>query len=201
MDATPVYFTYPSPFAYLAWHRIKTHPERYAKLRFQWTPVMFRRLMALQGSGMAHGSPPLQLAYSYADADRWAAAYGIPLAHFERRTPTDQTAHKLHLLAQDAGGDWEARWLKAVFVLGRVEGVDVTDSAAVRRLAGQVGLPGRGRVDDPELDARMEENTQRALRDGACGVPFIRHGGQAYWGNDRLPWLEAHLAGRPHPEV
>jgi 2-hydroxychromene-2-carboxylate isomerase len=200
VDAAPAYFTYPSPFAYLAWHRVTSHPERYGKLRLAWTPVLFRRLMALQG-GQAHGSPPLQLAYNYADADRWAAAYGIPLAHFERAMPTDQTAHKLHLLAQDAGGAWESRWMKAVFTLGRVRGVDLTDVAAVRRLADEVGLPGRGRVDEPELDARMEANTQQALRDGVCGVPFVRHGGQAYWGNDRLAWLEAHLAGQAHPEA
>ncbi|HUR63352.1 MAG TPA: DsbA family protein [Candidatus Thermoplasmatota archaeon] len=199
MDA-PAYFTYPSPFAYLAWHRVASHPERYAKLRLTWTPVLFRRLMALQG-GPATGSPPLQLAYNYADADRWAAAYGIPLAHFERKVPADQTAHRLHLLAQDAGRDWEARWMKAVFTLGRVQGTDLTDGAAVRRLAEQVGLPGRERADAPELDARLEANTQQALRDGVCGVPFIRHAGQAYWGNDRLAWLEAHLAGKPHPEV
>lgn len=200
MDVTPVYFTYPSPYCYLAWHRMTTHPERYAKLRLVWTPVLFRRLMALQG-GPEGGSPPLQLAYNYADADRWAAAYGIPLAHFERRTPTDQTAHKMHLLAQDAGADWEQRWLKAVFTLGRVEGVDVTDGAAVRRLAAKVGLPGREAIDGPDLDARMEANTQQALRDRVCGVPFLNHQAQAYWGNDRLGWLEAHLAGRPHPPL
>jgi 2-hydroxychromene-2-carboxylate isomerase len=201
VDATPVYFTYPSPFCYLAWHRVTARPERYGKLRLRWTPVLFRRLMELQGSGNANGSPPLQLAYNYADADRWAAAYGIPLAHFERKVPTDQTAHKLHLLAQDAGKEWEARWLKAVFTLGRVQGVDLTDATAVGRLADQVGLPGRHQANAAELDARLEANTQQALRDGVCGVPFLRHAGQSYWGNDRLPWLEAHLAGRAHPEV
>lgn len=194
-----MYFTYPSPFSYLAWHRIKAHPQRYGKVRLAWTPVLFRRLMALQ-DGPAGGSPPLQLAYNYADADRWAAAYGIPLAHFERRTPTDQTAHRMHLLAQDAGGTWERDWMKGVFTMGRMEGTDLTDGAAVRRLADQLGLPGRERVEEPDLDRRMEANTQQALRDGACGVPFIRHKGQAYWGNDRLAWFEAHLAGRQHPE-
>ena len=200
MDPTPTYFTYPSPFCYLAWHRITKHAERYRTVRLAWTPILFRRLMALS-EGAAGGSPPLQLKYSYEDAGRWAAAYGIPFAHFERKTPVDQTAHKMHLVAQDAGGTWEQRWMKSVFTFGRLEGQDTTDGPAIRRLADGLGLPGRDKVDDPMLDGRLEMNTQHALRVGVCGVPFIRHEGQPYWGNDRLPWLEAHLAGKPHPEV
>jgi 2-hydroxychromene-2-carboxylate isomerase len=200
VDPTPVYFTYPSPFCYLAWHRLTAHPGRYRSIRPVWTPILFRHLMEISGAP-AGGSPPLQLKYNYDDADRWAAMYGVPLAHFERKTPVDQTAHKMHLLAQDAGKDWEARWMQAVFRFGRVEGHDLTDGATIRGLADRVGLPGRDGIDDPMLDGRLERNTQQAHRAGVCGVPFVVHAGQAYWGNDRLPWLEAHLAGKAHPEA
>lgn len=200
MEPSPLYFTYPSPFCYLAWQRMRLRPERYANVRLAWTPILFRRLMALTG-GPAAGSPPLQLDYAYMDAERWAHAYGVPFAHFERKTPVDQTAHKVHLLAQDAGGDWEARWLKATFTAGRIEGHDVTDATFVQALARETGVPALGRLGEPELDARLEENTRAAQRDGVCGVPFVRHAGEAYWGNDRLAWLEARLAGKAHPEV
>jgi 2-hydroxychromene-2-carboxylate isomerase len=200
VEPTPLYFTYPSPFCYLAWQRTRLRPERYANVRLSWTPILFRRLMALTG-GAAGGSPPLQLKYAYADAERWAKAYGVPFANFDRSAPADQTAHKVHLLAQDAGGGWEARWLQAAFTAGRIEGRDLTDATVVQALARQAGVPGLARLGEPELDARLEANTQRAMRDGVCGVPFLRHGGEAYWGNDRLSWLEARLAGKPHPEA
>jgi len=200
MQDVPVYFTYPSPFSYLAWHRITTHPERFPGIRFVWTPVLFRRLMSLQG-GPAGGSAPLLLEYSYSDARRWAQAYGIPMATPERHDPTNQIGHKVHLLAQDAGADWTARWMQAMHHHIRVGGHDPTDAATVQRLAASLKMPGLDRLADASLDERLEANTQQALRDGAVGVPFIVHNGQAYWGNDRLPWLEAALAGRAAPDA
>lgn len=200
MDEVRVFFTYPSPFCYLAWHRIQAHPERYATVRIRWVPILFRRLMALEG-GPAGGSPPLQLAYNYADAARWANHYGIPMATPHRRDPTNQAAHKVHLLAQDAGGEWERRWMAAVHHMARVEGRDITDGAAVEQMARQMGLPGIDRIAHPSLDDRLEANTQEALQADVCGVPFAVHGSEAYWGNDRLAWLEARLAGRPLPDL
>lgn len=200
VDDVRIYFTYPSPFSYLAWHRITVHPERYPGIRFRWTPVLFRRLMALQG-GPAVGSPPLLLAYSYGDAKRWAEAYGIPLATPHRAIPVDQTAHKIHLLAQDAGGDWEAVWMERMQAAVRRDGMDPTNADAVRALAAALLVPGLDRLGDAMLDVLLEDNTQQALADGAVGVPFFTYRGNAYWGNDRLAWLEAALAGHRHPDV
>lgn len=240
-ESVALYFTYASPFSYLAWHRItKLRPQAYARLDIQWTPVVFRRMMALSG-GEAGGSPPLQLEYNYADAQRWADAYGAPFAAPHRHHPADQTAHRIHLLAQDAGRDVEARWMAALHAHVRgtqahapgdrtTRGHDPSDHAAVLALAAKFGIPkadelareaetpaGRaaaaadglvwGALDagaaplHAALDARLEANTQQALREGCCGVPFVRWNGQAYWGNDRLAWLEAALAGREAPPL
>ena len=198
-EVLPLYFTYPSPFAYLAWHRITTHPERYRRVRMRWTPILFRRLMDLSG-GPSGGSPPLQLEYNYADAERWARLYGVPFAAPHRADPTNQAAHKIHLLAQDAGDAWEARWMAAMHRFVRVDGHDPTDERALLDLGRGLGVPGVESIRDPRLDERLEANTQQALRDRVCGVPFVRWNGEAYWGNDRLVWLEAHLAGKAGPE-
>ena len=165
-----------------------------------WTPVKFRALDQLNG-GAGTGSNEVLLGYQVADARRWADAYGIPFVYNHRRNPADQTAHKVHLLAQDAGKEWEARWLGECYGAIRVHGLDYTIPEVTLDLARKVGIPGLDRLDDPNLDARLDANTRQAHKDGACGVPFLRWKGQAYWGNDRLAWLEAHLAGRPHPDV
>lgn len=198
VESVRVYFTYPQPSAYLAWHIIRSNPGKFPGIRFQWTPVLYRRLMALQGAE-AGGSPPLLLKYNYADAERWAKAYEIPFAAPHRRTPLDQTAHKVHLLAQDAGGSWEARWMEAMHIAARRDGMDPTDAAAVLALAQQFGVPGRDQVGDTRLDARLESNTQAALADGACGVPFIQFRGEGFLGHESLGWLAARLFGKTTP--
>ncbi len=154
--------------------------------------------MALQDGPVA-GSPPLLLEYNYDDARRWARAYGIPMETPERRDPTNQATHKVHLLAQDAGGTWEQRWMKAVYKMIREQGRDPTDVTRVHELAQAVGVPGLANLADVALDERMEANTQQALCDGAVGVPFVRFQGESYWGNDRLAWLEARVGGQSAP--
>lgn len=195
-----VYFTYPQPSAYLAWHLLRKHADRFPGIRFVWTPVLYRRLMALQGAD-AGGSPPLALKYMYADAARTAGALGIPFAAPHRRDPVDQTAHKVHLLAGDAGGDWQKQWMAAMHLATRRDGLDPTHGAGVVALARLLGVPGLERLADPSLDARLEANTQAALRDEACGVPFLRFRGGGFLGHESLGWLAARVAGHDRPAL
>lgn len=194
----PIYFTYPQPTAYFAWHLLTRRTDAFPGLAVRWTPVLYRRLMALQGAE-AGGSPPLLLKYNYADAARWAAAHGIPFAAPHRKAPVDQTAHKVHLLAQDAGPAMEARWMAAMHGAVRSRGIDPTDAAAVAALAAATGVPGLDRLGDASLDERLEANTQAALRDEACGVPFLRWEGEAFLGVEGLEWLSARLTDHAVP--
>jgi 2-hydroxychromene-2-carboxylate isomerase len=154
--------------------------------------------MALQGAE-AQGSPPLLLKYNYADAARWAHAHGIPFAAPHRKAPVDQTAHKVHLLAQDAGPAVEARWMSAMHGAVRRGGMDPTDATAVMDLAAAAQVPGLDGLASPRLDERLEANTQQALRDEACGVPFLRWDGEAFLGVEGLEWLSARLTGLAVP--
>lgn len=198
MQAIRVYFTYPQPAAYFAWHLATTRPDAFPGVRFEWVPVLYRRLMALGGAD-DKGSPPLALRYMYADAARWAKAHGIPFAAPHRHAPVDQTAHKVHLLAQEAGGDWEARWLQAMHLAVRRDGMDPTDRGLVSALARKLGIPGLDGLDDPRLDDCLEANTQAALRDEATTVPFCQHRGESFAGVEGLEWLSARLQGLALP--
>jgi 2-hydroxychromene-2-carboxylate isomerase len=146
----------------------------------------------------------------YSDAARWAKAHAIPFAAPHRAAPTDQTAHKVHLLAQDADaraaagvgrndGGWEARWMEAMHLAVRRGGMDPTDAAKVRALAEALGVPGLAGLDDLGLDERLEDNTRAALRDEACDVPFLVWRGEPFRGIDGLEWLSARLQGLATP--
>lgn len=43
----------------------------------------------------------------------------------------------------------------------------------------------------------VERNTDDALRRGVFGAPSYVVGDEVFWGQDRLPLLEAHLAAAP----
>lgn len=49
--------------------------------------------------------------------------------------------------------------------------------------------------DEPEIAARYEANTQRALAAGVFGAPSYVVDGENFWGQDRLDFLERRLRG------
>jgi 2-hydroxychromene-2-carboxylate isomerase len=53
------------------------------------------------------------------------------------------------------------------------------------------GLASRGLLSGVGV---YERNTEEALRAGVFGAPFYVVGEEVFWGQDRLPHLDAHLA-------
>lgn len=200
MPALPVYFTFSSTYSYLAWHRItRRHPERYPD-GVDWRPVNFLRLKELMG---LPPTPPTaqELAYNRMDAARWAEAYAIPYVGApQRRFGPTQDAVKGYLLAQRQGGAAAGRWMERVFTGYRVQGEDISDRELLVRWADEVGLKGFAHgVDSPQVQAVLEANTKAAFEAKAPGVPYAVVEDQGYWGNDRLAWVEARLAGTTGP--
>lgn len=202
MRELPVYFTFSSSFSYLAWHRItRRHADRYAQVRVDWRPINFLRLK--EHMGLPPGPPtPHELAYNGMDASRWAAAYGIPfVARPQRRFGPTQDAVKGYILAARQGPEVAARWMERVHTGYRVQGEDISDRDLLASWAAEVGLQGFAHgVDSPQVNAVLEANTKAAFEAGAPGVPYVTLDGQGFWGNDRLAWVEARLAGRERPE-
>ncbi|MHB8633969.1 MAG: DsbA family protein [Thermoplasmatota archaeon] len=195
-----VYFTFSSTYSYLAWHRItRGHPERY-KEGVEWQPVNFLRLKEL--SGLPPKPPSEQeLAYNRQDAARWAAAYQIPYvgAPVRRFGPT-QDAVLLYLVARAQGAAVAAAWMAKAFEGYRVRGQDLSDRELLLRWAKEVGIRDpEAQIGAPKWSQELEKNTDAAFRAGAPGVPYAVLGGEGFWGNDRLEWVEARLAGRTAP--
>ena len=83
-------------------------------------------------------------------------------------------------------------FLRAVWAEER----DIAEDETVRAVLAAAGF-------DPALADRglltavesVERNTDEALRRGVFGTPSYVVGDEVFWGQDRLPLLEAHLAG------
>lgn len=73
---------------------------------------------------------------------------------------------------------------------------DIADAATLARLADDCGLDGRLldlAAGAPETGQDYQANTRDALDAGVFGSPWYVLGGQAYWGQDRLDFLERQL--------
>ena len=78
-------------------------------------------------------------------------------------------------------------------------GPGVTDPAVVALIADQAGLDGAALValaGTDAIKARVRAQTDRALADGAFGVPSVVADGELFWGLDAFPHVERRLQGQ-----
>ena len=90
------------------------------------------------------------------------------------------------------GGDYNPeQWPRAVWAEDR----DIAEDAVVRDCLAEAGfdprLADKGMLSGVET---LQRNTDEALRRGVFGAPSYVVGDEIFWGEDRLPHLDAHLA-------
>lgn len=135
-------------------------------------------------------------AYRLQELRRWSARLGVPLNLQPRHFPTNTAPASYALIAaQAAGGGDLAVLLQG---LGRAMWVDERDIAeddvirACLQAAGfDPGLADRGLLAGAEAYAA---NTEEAVARRVFGFPFFIVGSEMFWGQDRLDFLDAHLA-------
>ena len=104
-------------------------------------------------------------------------------------------AGELHL-AQEGGADVGAL-VQGILAARFVEGRDVADDAVIRDVLAATGhdpgIADRGLFTGAEIYGR---NLERAVAAGVFGSPFyiVAESGEMFWGQDRLDYLDRHLA-------
>ena len=185
------YFTYLSPYAFMANTRIKEMLIPFG-VTLRYKPI---------GHASAADGPSFSPArYDYIvdeDVPRYAEEYG--LAFIPRPPLTDShAASRGFLYAEDQGlGEkyndlaFRARWS---------DGKDISQTDVLADIAERTGLD-RNRflaaVKDPYYSNKLSEIKQQAGDAGVFGVPLFIYEGKRFWGNDRIDWLVREL----HKEV
>jgi 2-hydroxychromene-2-carboxylate isomerase len=190
------YYLFPlSPFAYLAGLGL----EQVAAARgatIQYKPVQLFRIFEATGTAQVKDRHPSRQAYRLQDIARVARAAGLPVNLAPEHWPTNPAPASAAIINAQAagGGDLGALthgFLRAVWADER----DIADDAVVRDVLAAHGFdPG---LADRNLMSAMEtlqRNTDEALRRGVFGAPSYVVGDEVFWGQDRLPHLDAHLA-------
>jgi 2-hydroxychromene-2-carboxylate isomerase len=190
-----------SRYSYLAASQVERLEGRYG-CRFAWKPIASGALIDRRGDNpfrREDGGGQYDRAYREYDAKAWAAHYGIP---FREPAPfaVEADVPALACLAAEQQGALVA-CCRALFAMIFAEGVPL-DAAAIDALPARLGLDVaalRRDFNAPETRARHEALIDEAEARGAFGVPTFFFDGRMFWGNDRLPLLEAALRGTELP--
>jgi 2-hydroxychromene-2-carboxylate isomerase len=196
MQPMDFYFDFSSPYSYVASEWIDALAARHGRT-VRWHAILLGATFqaAELKSPVSH---PLKREYSLRDMARSARFEGVP---FEQPgkfpIPTQNAARVFWWLdATDAqrAKAWARAGLRAYFT----RGVDLSDAAQLRALAGEFGLDAdeAERVwSDPHWKEQLKRVNDDAIRAGVFGAPFFSVDGEPFWGNDRKQQIERFLAG------
>jgi 2-hydroxychromene-2-carboxylate isomerase len=181
------FFSFRSPYSYLAAPRAFALPERFN------VEVVFRGVipMAMRGQSV----PREKGLHTLRDVKREAVRRGMPFGRIH--DPIGEGAMRCLLVAEhavDVGREHE-------FVLEAshgiwAEAVDVASDAGLRSVCERAGLDWpacSAALDDPSLRARVDASTEALAALGHWGVPVLVFRGEPFWGQDRIEDLEIAL--------
>lgn len=199
-----LWFDFSCPYAYLA-SRKAPHLARGAGVELVYKPMLlggvFRGIGA--GDGPMATLGPAKAAHNLRDMHRWAEILGAPLqipaAHPMR------TVLALRTLLALPHSRWPAA-IDAIYAAYWQRGEDVTRAEVIRAALAASGASGDEidralqRADDPDIKEELRARTDEAIALGVFGAPawVIRRDGRdpvLIWGQDRMAWVEAALAG------
>ena len=190
------YFMFPlSPYSYLAGLDLEAVAARHGA-RISYRPVQLMRIFAEVGTPQVADRHPSRQKYRLADIARVARARGMPVNPSPRHFPTNPVPASAAIISAQASGTGDVGRLVHAFLSAVwAEERDIADGEVVRDILERSGF-------DPDLADRglltavetLERNTDEAIRRSVFGVPAYLVGDEVFWGQDRLPLLDAHLA-------
>lgn len=181
------FHSFRSPYSYLAARRVLAIADAFG-LRLRIRPVLPMIARGMQ-------VPRAKLRYIGHDATREAERHGVPFGRFadpagvgvERCMAVFAYARGEHRERDFLVNAGEAIWAR---------GVDVATDAGMRKVTGRTGLfwPGaREAMASEAWRAEAEANREALYETGCWGVPVLRIGDFAAWGQDRDWLLVRHL--------
>lgn len=191
MERFTFYYDVVCPYAYLASTQVEAMAAR-AGAEIEWVPVLLGGIFAAVGQQNvpARAMPPAKQHLNLLDMKRYAAYYGVPLRLHPRHPLRSLEAMRLlHTVA----GEARVAMTKALYHAHFVDNRDISDRAILADY-GDIA-----RIDSPDIKEALRAATDRAVADGAFGVPafVVEQEGRRFlfWGQDRMFFVEKALGG------
>lgn len=183
-DGRPVfYFDVASPYAYLA----STRLDAVMGVDVVWRPILVGALHR-HYRRVSWGATPALRASGVAEIEARARDRGLPPILWPNPYPANAlTAMRAAVWAETHG---RARpFAEAAFALAFVDGVDLTERAAVLAASERAGLDPDEldrALDTAALKQRLREANDAAVATGVYRVPTVDAGGLLWWGDHLL---------------
>lgn len=191
-----------SPFCYLAGLRLEEIARRHGTT-ITYKPVDLMQLFDRTGGVRPANRHASRMEYRAQELTRWSEHLGVPFNLKPAHWPVNMAPSSYAVIAAqaalakgDAGGDLGGLvhgFTRAVWAEQR----DISDDGVIREILAahgfDAGLADSGLFIGAETYGR---NLEQAVEAGAFGAPFyvVRETGQRFWGQDRLDFLDRHLA-------
>lgn len=195
--AVDFYFDFSSPYSYIASEWVEAVAARHGRA-VNWHAILLGATFqaAELKSPVAH---PLKREYSLRDFARSAKFAGVPMVQPGKfPIPTQNAARVFWWLHDSQSRERAVAWAHAGLRAYFTRGVDLSDAAALRELAGVSGVDPAAAErawTDPLYKERLKRENDAAIGAGIFGAPFFIVDGEPFWGNDRRVQIEAWLAG------
>lgn len=190
------YFDFGSPYSYLAYKALPGIAAAHGA-QIVWRPMLLGGVFKATGNHSPAENPAkgkwLQL-----DLRRWAERYGVafnPNPYFPVNTLT--------LMRGAAGlqtrGPMFQKYVDAMFHAMWDEPRNLGDQHELAEVLRQAGIDVdtfQSLVNDPAVKEQLKNNTEEAVVRGVFGAPTFFVGEEMYWGQDRLEFVAAALAGQ-----
>lgn len=197
MASIDYYFSTISPFTYLAGNRLEEIAARHGAT-ITYKPMDVMQLLDRTGGIRPAARHPSRLDYRGQEMARWADHLGMPMTLKPAFWPVNMAPSSYAIIAaQQAGGGDLAGLVQGFLRAIWAEDRDISDDQVIRDVLGAHGfdpaLADSGLFIGAEIYGR---NLEQAVEAGVFGVPFyiIPETGQKFWGQDRLEFLDRHLA-------
>ncbi|SIT11056.1 2-hydroxychromene-2-carboxylate isomerase [Paracoccus saliphilus] len=186
-----------SPYCYLAGKKLEELAEKH-DASVTYKPVDLLQLFDRTGGIRPADRHVSRMEYRTQELLRWADYLQVPFNIKPAHWPVNMAPSSYAVIAaQQAGGGnlggLAHGFTRAVWAEER----DISDDSVIRELLGTHGfdpaLADKGLLAGAETYGR---NLEEAVETGAFGAPFyvVRETGQRFWGQDRLDFLDRHLA-------
>ncbi|HKW55020.1 MAG TPA: 2-hydroxychromene-2-carboxylate isomerase [Stellaceae bacterium] len=191
------YFDYGSPFSYVAHWRL---PEMLRRVGGEAR----HRIMLLGGVFQATGnqSPamnPLKWPNSQRDLERHVGKYQVPFRRNPHFPVNTLKAMRGAVVAESQG--FLPRYTDAMFTAMWRDGEKLDDDAVLARVLGAAGIDAArvlSRIAEDGVKQTLKSHTEAAVRRGVFGAPTFFVGGEMFFGQDRLDFVEDALKGRSY---
>lgn len=191
------YFATISPFTYLAGDRLEKLATRH-NAQITYKPLDIMQLFDRSGGLPPTKRHPSRNDYRMQELPRWAEYLDMPINPKPAHFPVNMAPSSYAVIAAQQAGGGDIGGLVQGFLRGVwVEERDISEDPVIRDIlqanSFDPDLVDKGLLTGAETYAR---NLEQAVEAGVFGSPFyiVQESGQKFWGQDRLDFLDRHLA-------